>query len=65
MKPVINPTLVSKAASDVSDALEIARGMVPKSPTIKKALMLIRSRLADVLIDLHNAGVQFPDEPDH
>ena len=56
----IRPDLTKSAAESIYDGLAILGGLVVQDPKSKKNVLLIRSQLADALIDLHNAGVTCP-----
>ena len=61
----INPVLAQSAAESIYDGLAILGGLTVYDAESKKNVLLIRSRLADALIDLHNSGVACPHPLPH
>lgn len=56
----IRPDLTKSAAESIYDGIAILGGLVVHDAESRKNVLLIRSRMADALIDLHNAGVECP-----
>ena len=61
----INPALAQSAAESIYDGLAILGGLTVYDAESKKNVMLVKSRLADALIDLHNSGVACPKPLPH